>query len=181
MQKAKQGFLFAAVAMVALAAGLFLRSSDERVTTTVQAPPAGVMSTSLATTDGRKAKLDDWKGKVLVVNFWATWCAPCRKEIPEFVRMQTRLGGEGLQFIGIAIDEMDKVQAYAREVGINYPLLVGEIDAVEVSRAFGNEMGALPFTVIIDRTGQVVRTELGGTTEARLAPIVEALLKAPGS
>jgi thiol-disulfide isomerase/thioredoxin len=181
MQKAKQGFLFAAVAMTALAAGLFFRTSDERVTTAVQAPPAGVMSTALATTDGGKAKLDDWKGKVLVVNFWATWCAPCRKEIPEFVRMQTRLGGDGLQFIGIAIDEMDKVQGYAREVGINYPLLVGEIDAVEVSRAFGNEMGALPFTVIIDRQGQVVRTELGGTNEARLAPVVEALLKAPAS
>ncbi len=181
MQKAKQGFLFAAVAMAALAAGLFFRSSDEHVTTTVQPAPAGVMATALSTTEGGKAKLDDWKGKVLVVNFWATWCAPCRKEIPEFVRMQSRLGGDGLQFIGIAIDEMDKVQAYAREAGINYPLLVGEIDAVEVSRAFGNEMGALPFTVIIDRTGQVVRTELGGTNEARLAPVVEALLKTPAS
>jgi thiol-disulfide isomerase/thioredoxin len=181
MQKARQGFLFAAVAMAALAAGLYFRTSDERVTTTVQAAPASVMATALATSDGGKAKLEDWKGKVLVVNFWATWCAPCRKEIPEFIHMQTRLGSQGLQFVGIAIDELDKVQAYAREAGINYPLLVGEIDAVEVSRAFGNEMGALPFTVIIDRKGQVVRTELGGTNEQRLAPIVEELLKAPAS
>lgn len=95
--------------------------------------------------------------------------------------MQSRLGPKGLQFVGIAIDEMDKVKAYAQEVGINYPLLVGEIDAVEVSRAFGNELGALPFTVIIDRQGRVVRTELGGTNEAKLGPVVEPLLDAPAN
>ena len=181
MQNAKRGFLFAAVAVAALAAGLYLRQPDERVTTTVRAPPASAMSTTLTKLDGGKAKLDDWKGKVLVVNFWATWCAPCRKEIPEFIRMQTRLESQGLQFVGIAIDEIDKVREYAREAGINYPLLVGEIDAVEISRAFGNELGALPFTVIIDRRGQVVRTELGGTRESRLAPIIESLLKAAAS
>jgi thiol-disulfide isomerase/thioredoxin len=181
MQKPAQVFLVVAVALSALAAGLYFRGSDERVSTTVTAPPAAVMDTALAGLDGRKAKLSDWKGKVMVVNFWATWCAPCRKEIPEFIRMQSRLGPKGLQFVGIAIDEMDKVKAYAQEVGINYPLLVGEIDAVEVSRAFGNELGALPFTVIIDRQGRVVRTELGGTNEAKLGPVVEPLLDAPAN
>lgn len=178
MQKPAQVFLFVAVALSALAVGIYFRGSDDRVSATVTTPPAAVMDTALAGLDGRKSKLSDWKGRVLVVNFWATWCAPCRKEIPEFIRMQSRLGPRGLQFVGIAIDEMDKVKAYAAEVGINYPLLVGEIEAVEASRAFGNELGALPFTVVIDRQGRVVRTELGGTNEAKLGPVVEPLLAA---
>ena len=77
MQKPAQVFLVVAVALSALAAGLYFRGSGERVSTTVTAPPPAVMDTALAGLDGRKAKLSDWKGKVMVVNFWATWCAPC--------------------------------------------------------------------------------------------------------
>jgi len=80
-----------------------------------------------------------------------------------------------LQFVGIAIDEKEKVAAYAREIGINYPVLVGELDAVEMSRSLGNELGGLPFTIVIDRSGKVVHTVLGATTEARLDPMIQGL------
>lgn len=175
MQKSKRVFLFVAVALMALAAGLILRPGAREVPPPTVAPTSA-MNTQLENLAGGKSRLADWQGKVMVVNFWATWCAPCREEIPGFVKLQARLEARGLQFIGVAVDERDKVRAYAKEVGINYPLLVGEIDTFEVSKAFGNEVGALPFTVIIGRDGKVVRAVLGGLDEAKLMPILDALL-----
>lgn len=172
MKRGTKIFLLIAVALAALAAGLALHplSRDPAVVT-----PAGLLETPLERVEGGKQSLGTWKGKVLVVNFWATWCAPCRKEIPEFIRMQERHSAQGLQFVGIAIDDKDKVAPYMREVGINYPVLVGELDAVEMSRSLGNELGALPFTVVVDRSGKVVHTILGATSETKLEPVLKPL------
>jgi len=175
MTRSTQAFLFIAVALVAVAAGLYLHPLDRVAEAPVPVTPPTLLETPLETLDGGRKALGTWKGKVLVVNFWATWCGPCRKEIPEFIRMQQRLGGQGLQFVGIAIDEKDKVAAYVREIGINYPVLVGELDAVEMSRSLGNDLGGLPFTIVVDRTGKVVHTVLGATTEARLEAMIQGL------
>ena len=178
----KKSFLFVAVALLALASGFLFRSEQSGapltrdVATSADAAANPALQVSLATLDNGKASLAQWQGKVLVVNFWATWCAPCRKEIPEFVKMQADLESKGLQFVGIAIDEADPVRTYAKQVGINYPILIGELDATELGRALGNEMGGLPFTVVFDRGGRVVKTVLGGTNEAHLAPILQPLL-----
>ncbi len=176
MNRLQQLFAFTAVALLALAAGLYFRIGEVESATAPPTPP-GLMDAALADLKGVKTPLGTWKGKVLVINFWATWCAPCRKEIPAFIRMQQKLGPRGLQFVGIAIDEKDKVDPYAREMGINYPILVGELDAVELSRSLGNQLGALPFTVIVDRAGKVVKTELGGVDEARLTNVIQPLLQ----
>jgi len=175
MTRTRQAFVFIAVALVALVAGLILYPLSREPASLPAGTPSGLLDTALESLEGGRQSLGTWRGKVLVVNFWATWCGPCRKEIPEFIRMQQRMGGQGLQFVGIAIDEKDKVAAYVREIGINYPILVGELDAVELSRSLGNGMGALPFTVIVDRQGKVVHTFLGATTEAKLEPLVKAL------
>jgi thiol-disulfide isomerase/thioredoxin len=175
MTRSTQAFIFIAVALTAVAAGLYLHPLTREAEAPAAVTPPALLDTALDSLDGGRKSLGTWKGKVLVVNFWATWCGPCRKEIPEFVRMQQRLGGQGLQFVGIAIDEKDKVDAYVREIGINYPVLVGELDAVEMSRSLGNDLGGLPFTIVIDRTGKVVRTVLGATTEARLEPMIQGL------
>jgi len=84
-----------------------------------------VLKAQLADVKGATRSLGEWRGSVLVVNYWATWCAPCREEIPVFVRLQERYGSRGLQFVGIAIDQPDKVAEFAREFHINYPLLLG--------------------------------------------------------
>jgi thiol-disulfide isomerase/thioredoxin len=176
MSKTQKSLVFVTVALLALVAGLALRGTD---TPTGAAQPAAIATafqTPLSTPEGGKASLAQWKGKVLVVNFWATWCAPCRKEIPDFIRLQESLGSRGVQFVGIAVDEADKVAAFVREVGLNYPTLVGELDAVEIARAMGNELGALPYTVVFDRDGNVVKVELGGTNEAKLRPVLTSLL-----
>lgn len=175
MTRSTRAFLFIAVALVGLAAGLYFHSSADDAGSQPAVTPPALLDTPLEALEGGRKPLAAWKGKVMVVNFWATWCGPCRKEIPEFIRMQQSLGDKGLQFVGIAIDEKDKVAAYVREIGINYPVLVGELDAVEMSRSLGNDLGGLPFTIVIDRSGKVVHTVLGATTEAKLGPVVQAL------
>lgn len=132
--------------------------------------------TTLTDLGGQRQAMAQWRGKVLVLNFWAPWCPPCREEIPGFVRLQGRHGDQGLQFVGIALDSAAKVRAYANETGINYPLLLGDAGAAELGRAAGNRLGGLPYTVVLDRRGRAVATLTGGVDEARLEAIIKPLL-----
>jgi len=126
--------------------------------------------------DGKAQALEQWRGKVLVVNFWATWCAPCRDEIPVFVKLQDKYRAQGLQFIGIAVDQVGKVQPFAAEFGMNFPVLIGSADAIELSRKLGNRAGVLPFTVVLTRDGRIAATEVGAAKEARLETFLASLL-----
>jgi thiol-disulfide isomerase/thioredoxin len=135
-----------------------------------------LMSTPLPDLEGVSRTLADWPGRVLVVNFWATWCAPCRKEIPEFVRVQARHGARGVQFVGIAIDQPGNVREFAREFQINYPLLVGNLATLALMRETGNRAGVLPFTLVLDRAGIVVNHHPGQLEKERLEAILEPLL-----
>jgi len=167
------------VGLVALAAGVhFGRNAggDSAAADFRGADAAALLGVSLPDTRGREQALGQWKGKVLVVNFWATWCVPCREEMPEFVLAQQELGERGLQFVGIAIDEPAKVDAFAAELGLNYPALIGGFGAIELSKTLGNRVGALPFTVIVDRSGHVVHTQLGPIKGGQLRSIVSQLL-----
>ena len=110
---------------------------------------------SLPDLDGKMRQLSEWDGKVLVINFWATWCPPCRKETPAFVELQEKYGAQGLQFIGVAIDEKDNVIDFADTYGVNYPMLLGDLEAINTSKAYGNRFGTLPYTVIVDRKGNI--------------------------
>lgn len=141
--------------------------------------PAAVqalLAVRLKDLEGDSKAIESWRGKVLVLNFWATWCVPCRKEIPEFVRMQERLGARGLQFVGIAFDQPQPVGDFARELRINYPLLMGGLDTMALMRESGNKAGVLPYTLILDRRGQVAKTHRGALTEAMLERIIMPLL-----
>ena len=120
--------------------------------------------------------LAQWKGKVLVVNFWATWCPPCLAEIPEFIHLQKKYEKQGVQFIGIAIDQKSKVQTYAKDVGMNYPVLLGDLAGIDLARRIGNPSGGLPYTVIVDRSGNVVATQLGTLSKEKLEGIIKPLL-----
>ena len=112
----------------------------------------------------------------MVVNFWATWCPPCLAEIPEFIQLQKQYGKQGVQFIGIAIDQKSKVQAYAQEVGMNYPVLLGDLAGIDLARRIGNAQGGLPYTVILDRSGKIVTTQLGALSHEKLEGIIKPLL-----
>ena len=135
-----------------------------------------VFASRLANLSGGTETLEQWRGRVLVVNFWATWCAPCREEIPVFIRLQRRLGARGLQFVGIAIDRREPVSAFQREFGMNYPVLLGNIETMELMRATGNRAGVLPYTLVIDRRGRLAHRKLGGIKEGDLERLITALL-----
>lgn len=138
--------------------------------------PAAFWSTQLPDLDNRSQTLEQWRGKVVVANFWAPWCPPCRKEIPDFIHLQDRLGGQGLQFIGIALDDADKVSAYVDKAGINYPILLGNAHAAALSHSSGNRLGGLPYTILFDRQGNAVATLTGSVSEARLEALLTPLL-----
>ena len=157
-------------ALLALAAGLYFGLEGSRDSA------APLMGLTLPDIDGKDQRLDQWKGKVLVVNFWATWCEPCRKEMPEFVKAQAQLGGKGLQFVGIAIDQPDKIRQFARELNLNYPSLVGGYGALELSKGLGNQVMALPFTVIVNRDGEIAYTQMGPLNPVKLDIIIGKLL-----
>jgi len=176
MSKPTQVIAFVAVAAIALAAGFLLHPGSRQKASTPPAAASELLRASLPDLSGQPQPLARWQGKVVLVNFWATWCAPCRKEIPALIRAQEQLGPKGLQIVGIAIDQLDKVRPYAAEMGINYPILIGELDAMELARQAGNEMGALPFTVILDRSGTAVRAELGQLNDEKLAELLQPLL-----
>jgi len=182
VSKARALALFAAVA-VAFAMGgaaysLWSRSGATVVDRTLspKAIVERVYAVRLADLKGASQGLEQWRGQVLVVNFWATWCAPCREEIPGFVSLQARYGSRGLKFVGIAIDQPDKVAEFAREFRINYLLLTGGLEAMELLRQAGNRAGVLPYTLIIDRGGNLVSREPGGLKEAKLEGMIQPLL-----
>lgn len=168
----------AAAGLLALAAGIYFGGNTwDRTSDDARGKDAGVLfGVALPDATGQEQSLGQWKGKVVVVNFWATWCTPCRDEMPEFVKVQRELGGRGLQFVGIAIDQPDKVQEFSAEIGLNYPALIGGYGAMELSKALGNRLGALPFTVVVDRSGRVVHTQLGPLREPSLRAIINQLL-----
>jgi len=177
MSGLRQTVLFASAGAIALALGLFLNPWTRQAAEPPPASAAGtLMQAVLPDLSGQPQRIDQWKGKVLVVNFWATWCPPCREEIPAFIRTQEKLGSKGLQIVGIAIDQLDKVKPYSAEMRINYPVLIGELEAIDLSRQAGNRLGGLPYTVILDRQGSIVKTELGGVNQEKLERIVLPLL-----
>jgi thiol-disulfide isomerase/thioredoxin len=135
-----------------------------------------LLAAPLRDLEGDSKAIEIWRGKVLVINFWATWCVPCRKEIPEFVKMQVSHGARGLQFVGVAFDQPQPVAEFARELGINYPLLMGGLDTMALMRESGNTAGVLPFTLVLDRQGKVVHTHRGVLNEVMLEGIIQPLI-----
>lgn len=126
--------------------------------------------------EGRRQTLAQWRGQVVVLNFWAPWCPPCRKEIPGFIRLQQRYGAQGLQFLGVALDRPEPVREYVQAEGINYPILLGGMAAAMLGQAAGNPQGGLPYTLILDRQGQPVISLLGAVSERRMEELIHPLL-----
>jgi thiol-disulfide isomerase/thioredoxin len=185
VSKLKQGLLFVGVAIFALVAGIFLRA---QFTDSNQSPPLteetkktgaeAIFAASLPDISGESQAISQWRGNVLIVNFWATWCAPCQEEIPEFIEMQETYGDQGLLFIGIAIDREEMVVAFSEDFGINYPVLIEAPGASSLLEATGNPQAALPYTLVINRDGEIVETYLGRVHQEKLEKVFKPLLQA---
>lgn len=124
--------------------------------------------------DGKTHRATDWDGKVVVLNFWAPWCEPCREEMPLLVQLQRELGPQGLQIVGMTEDELPATRAYLSAQPVNYPILLGLDAILTLQSGYGDTR--LPFSVVIDRSGRVRYREAGVLTEAewreRLTPLI---------
>jgi thiol-disulfide isomerase/thioredoxin len=129
---------------------------------------------TLADRAGEPRSIRSWPGKSLIVNFWATWCAPCRREIPLLKQIQAEHDEAGFQVVGVAVDFREDVLAYADEIGIDYPLLIGEEDGLDAVNAFGISAVGFPFTAFTDQRGRIVALHLGEL----LAPQADVILDA---
>ena len=138
--------------------------------------PTALYSTQLSNQEGKPVALGQWQGKVIILNFWATWCAPCHQEIPLLIDIQNRNAKSGLQIVGIAVDTADKTIPLSAQLGINYPVLIDEDRGIELSKRLGNRAGALPFTVLIDREGHVAFTKVGLLDNRELEKEVQKLI-----
>lgn len=149
-----------AAAVEAVAEGAGSTSDIETPATAARPIPERLPDFELATREGPPRRLSSFRDPVLVVNFWATWCAPCRREIPLLNRLQKEFAAAGVEVIGIAVDFREDVLAYAERIGIDYPLLIGEEDGLAAAQSFGMNL-VLPFTVFADAQRRIVALKIG--------------------
>jgi len=168
-------WVFAVVALAAIGAGaaLWLLGRGGPKVAPAAVAPAALYAATFQDESGASQALGRYHGKLLVLNFWATWCAPCREEIPAFTRVQSRWAGRGVQFLGLSDEEPAKVARFAREVAVNYPLWTGD-GVSELGRRLGNRLGVLPFTVMVGPAGEILDAKVGAYSEGD----IEAKLRA---
>jgi thiol-disulfide isomerase/thioredoxin len=142
----------------------------------VDIAPSALYAASFPGLDDQVQALGKWQGQVVVLNFWATWCVPCREEMPMFDRVHKKLASKGVVIVGLAADDKPKVASFLQASPVSYPILIGDFEALAFARRLGNKQAALPYTAIIDRAGNIVRTKLGPYTEAELEAQIQSAL-----
>ena len=152
--------LFAILCLAAVGVGfVFSQKFNQPAQDVSSSSPARSVPFVLSDVDGVQHNSTDWADKTVVLNFWATWCPPCRREIPLLIDFANEQ--PDFQVVGIAVDDVDAVKEFSDEVGINYLNLVGQADAIKVGMDHGNASGALPYTVVISPTGEILHRVIG--------------------
>lgn len=148
--------------IVIVVLGLLIRYfANNPLTSKPQISAAPFYTASLVDTSGAKTQLTQYRGKIVVLNFWATWCPPCREEMPELSQLHDNYQSKNVVVLGVAIDEIAAVNAYLQTSPVTYPILLSENENMDLAMQLGNEQAVLPYTVIIDADGNVIDTFLG--------------------
>jgi len=151
---------------------IFLMPSEKNITST-----APLFTSIINDPEGKPQSLKQFENKIIVLNFWATWCEPCREEMPELSNFYTENSSKNVVVIGIAIDEAKAVKSYLKKTKVMYPILVDEDKGVILSKNLGNNQGILPYTVIINSNGSVQKTIFGRIHKDQLDATLKPLLQ----
>lgn len=159
MMKLKNALFFVLVAIICVAAGMYFSHKSTPPDSPETIALNKLLSQSLPDANGKNESLAQWKGKPLVVNFWATWCGPCVEEMPELMALQKEIAP--VQIVGIGVDNQENIAKFAEKWQIRYPLYVAGTGATDLLRQFGNSAGGLPFTALVGKDGKVKKVYLG--------------------
>ncbi len=162
-------FAFAAI----MAARLAHTPDDEITNSAIPATGAVIYAASFPDLNGRSQLLGQWSNKLLIINIWASWCAPCLEEIPILLRLQEKYARKGLQIVGIAADSRLNSAKFAEKLKIVYPVLPDEINAIEFSKRVGNRFNLLPFTIAVNSRGEIIYAKFGVIDEVDFTKMIE--------
>ncbi len=161
--------------LIAAATAYF--STDTAVEKTAsESPTAAFFATTLPDENGEPQALSQWQGKVVVLNFWATWCAPCREEMPELSELHTEYQDQNVVVLGVALDEIDAIKEFTTETPVSYPIFSAEDTGGVIAANLGNDKSALPYTVIIQSDGSIANTYFGRISKALLEETLVKIL-----
>lgn len=172
----RQWMMIGGISVLALVAGIF--SSHWISQTGLASDPSikAFFANPWKTPDGKSANIDDWRGKVLVVNFWASWCPPCVEEMPTLDKIAQEYASKNVLIVGIGIDSPSNIRQFLEKTPVSYPIMIGGLDGSALAKQMGNAQGALPFTVIINAKGKSVFTKLGKISEEELKKAINSAI-----
>jgi thiol-disulfide isomerase/thioredoxin len=164
------------ISLLALLAGVF--SSQWISQTGLASDPSikAFFANPWQTPDGKPANSENWRGKVLVVNFWASWCPPCVEEMPALDRIAQEYASKNILIVGIGIDSPSNIREFLQKTPVSYPIVLGGIEGSNLSKQMGNTQGALPYTVVINPKGKSIYTKLGKISEEELKKAINSAL-----
>ena len=174
--KRRQWIIITLISLLALLAGVF--SSHWISKTGLASDPAikAFFANPWQTADGKSVKTEAWQGKVLVVNFWASWCPPCVEEMPTLDKLQQEFLKKNVLFVGIGIDSPSNIREFLEKTPVSYPIMIGGLQGSNLSKQMGNSQGALPYTIIINAKGKASYSKLGKISEDEIRNAIKSTL-----
>jgi thiol-disulfide isomerase/thioredoxin len=172
----RQWIMIGGISLLALLAGVF--SSQWISQTGLASDPSikAFFANPWQTPDGKPSNSENWRGKVLVVNFWASWCPPCVEEMPALDKMAQEYASKNVLIVGIGIDSPSNIREFLQKTPVSYPIVIGGLEGSNLSKQMGNTQGALPYTVVINAKGKSIYTKLGKISEEELKKAINSAL-----
>ena len=164
------------ISLVALAAGVLTSQWIYRAGLADDPAIKAFFANPWQTPDGKSVDTKEWRGKVLIVNFWASWCPPCVEEMPTLDKLQQEFKAQNVLFVGIGIDSPSNIRQFLEKTPVSYPIVIGGLEGSNISKQMGNAQGALPYTVIINTQGKATSSKLGKISEEELKSAIKSAL-----